>query len=180
MLSVRIIPAGRAGDGGGCTPPPPMPGRDGRCHPEPWELEDEPLGLSSLSYPPKTALGSAVLGAAWKDLMGFPVEKMGSTCERQHPSGLRLIWVSERVEGRKRKCAEGRKILPKWPGSFKGQIPRGGGGNISSLPALSPGIPVGALWKSRAASKVSPKFSLPGRLGGGTLIVGAMVLAISR
>lgn len=35
---------------------------------------------------------------------GFSCRKMGTTCEQQCWRGLGLIWVSERVEGRKGKC----------------------------------------------------------------------------
>lgn len=54
--------------------------------------------------------------------------------------------VSERVEGRKGKCAQGRKILPKWPSSFKGQVPRE---DYLLSPSTFLGIPAGALWKSK-------------------------------
>lgn len=45
---------------------------------------------------------------AWSCLEGFDgfsCRKMGTTCEQQCRRGLGLIWVSERVEGRKGKCA---------------------------------------------------------------------------
>lgn len=55
--------------------------------------------------PAEAAPGPAILKSCLEGSDGFSCRKMGTTCEQQHRSGLGLIRVSERVEGRKGKCA---------------------------------------------------------------------------
>jgi len=97
LLCLRIFPAGIAG--AGPAPASPLPGLDppGKDGTSPWGRARRPTrqSCSRTGHTPSCLEG----------FDGFSCRKMGTTCERQHRSGLGLIRVSKRVEGRKEKCA---------------------------------------------------------------------------